>query len=293
MKPKFHFILKTIFLSALFFLAGLVFPPVAYHSIAPGVAHANITVSPLRVIFDGRTRSAEVMLLNMSTEENTYRIGWVYNKQQENGQYERIDTPLNPDFDPAQFIKFSPRQVTIPPSGRQKVRLSLRKPADLPDGEYRAHMIFQNLPDDNADPSIGPPAEGVSIGFSVTLGFSIPVTVRQGEYDAQVNITNPRFLSPADVGSKETQPFLEITLNRTGKHSTLGRVIVTWDRSEKEGKRVGILNNVSLFPEIGKRITRIPLSENAISGGNLTVTYHGDGPQKGQILAQTVIPVGQ
>ena len=137
--------------SALCFALGFVLMATGLYVFYPKVGQASLTISPLRVVFEGRQRSAEVMLLNLSQEENTYRVGWIYNKMDEDGQYERVDQTLTPGYDVADFVLFSPRQVTIPPSGRQKVRLSLRRPPDLPDGEYRAHMIFQKLPKENAD----------------------------------------------------------------------------------------------------------------------------------------------
>ncbi len=285
--------MRIFWTSILFFTLGFALLAGSFYVITPKQAEASITVSPLRVVFEGRTRSADIMLLNLSGEENTYRVGWVYNRQKEDGQYDRMESPLNPEHNPADYIVFSPRQVTIPPSGRQKVRLSLRRPADLPDGEYRAHMIFQKLPGEGTDPSLGAQEEGMSLSMIVTLGFSIPVIVRQGDYDAQITMSSPRFLTAQQANRDDGDPRLEVTLNRTGKHSTLGRMIVTWDQSDKPNKRVGLLNNVSIFPEIDKRIVRIRLTEKSIPSGNLTVSYVGEGPQRGVIFSETTIPVGQ
>ncbi len=287
MKNWYNIILK----SSLCFLLGFALMAGAVFALTPKTSHANLTISPLRIIFEGRQRAAEVMLLNLSQEENTYRVGWIYNKMNETGQYERVEESLTPGHDTADFVLFSPRQVTIPPSGRQKVRLSLRRPPDLPDGEYRAHMIFQKLPKEGGEPSIGTPEKGMRISMNVVLGFSIPVIVRQGEYDAQITMSNPRFIPVPEA--KGDKPRLELELNRTGKHSTLGRVIVTWDQATNPGKRIGILNNVSIFPEMKKRIIRIQLNENSIPSGNLTVSYVGDGPQRGIIFSEMAIPVGQ
>lgn len=282
--------INILYKSSLSFALGFLLVAGALYAFVPSTGNAGLTISPLRVIFDGRQRAGEVMLLNLSQEENTYRMGWIYNRMDETGHYKRIESTLTPGYDIADMIAFSPRQVTIPPSGRQKIRLSLRRPPDLPDGEYRAHMIFQKLPKDG-DPSIGAPTKGMRLTMNVVLGFSIPVIVRQGEYDAQITMSDPRFI-PASVGGEDYHQ-LEVVLNRTGKHSTLGRVIVTWDQATNPGKRIGLLNNVSIFPEMEKRIVKIKLNEKSISSGNLTVSYVGDGPQRGTIFSEMTIPVGQ
>lgn len=255
-------------------------------------AHAELTISPLRVIFDGRNRSADVMLINTSKETNTYRMGWIYNKMNNNGSYERVEQTLTPEFDLAQAVLFSPRQVTIPPEGRQKVRLSLRRPPDLADGEYRAHLVLQKLPNNSDIPreERAVPKRGQTLSLSVVLGFSIPVIVRQGAYDCTVAISKPEFVA----GSPETggKPQMKLTLTRSGKHGAVGRIEVTWDQSKNPFKRVGVLNNVSLFPEISERRLSIDMLESPITSGSITVRYYGEGPQRGEILAEKTFPVG-
>lgn len=81
----------------------------------PKPVEASLTISPLRVVLEGRSRSAEVMLLNLSKQTNTYRLGWIYNKMDETGHYTRVAESLTPDMDVAKYVVFSPRQVSIPP----------------------------------------------------------------------------------------------------------------------------------------------------------------------------------
>lgn len=255
-------------------------------------ADAALTISPLRIIFEGRTRSADVTLINTSQQTNTYRLGWVYNQMDEFGKYTRVANTLTPALDVGKHMIFSPRQVTLPPGARQRIRLSLRKPPDLPDGEYRAHLVFQKLPNesDSTTTSEDAPERGVTLSLKVLVGFSIPVIVRTGDYDATVDLTAPEFIpaSPENKGVAQ----LGLTLNRTGKHGTVGRVVVSWDKSDKPEKRIGLLNNVTIFPEMPKRYIRVDLNVPAVTSGNVTVTYYGDGPQRGVVLAEKTFPVG-
>jgi P pilus assembly chaperone PapD len=111
-------------------------------------ARADLTITPWRVVFGPRDRSAVVDLLNITDHTNTYRMGWMIMKATANGHYELVPATKESDKDPhsvENMIIFSPRQVTIEPHGEQTLRLSLRRPADLPPGEYRAHLSMTRL----------------------------------------------------------------------------------------------------------------------------------------------------
>lgn len=253
----------------------------------PQKARADLTIAPLRVTFQDRDRTAEIVLINTSNTKNTYRIGWMHNRQQENGRYETIDTPLNPDFNPEDLIIFSPRQVTIPPGGRQKVRMSLRRPPNMPDGEYRAHLRFQKLADRDTQNGTND-ANGIAMSLFVNLGFSIPVMIRQGAYDGDARIENVRLLpaSPTTGGT----PQLSMTLQRAGKNSTIGRVIVYWVSPEGEETLIGRANNVVIYPERERRALDIPLKVLQIQGGALESSIRAMDPTATLYLMKPLFP---
>lgn len=131
----------------------------------------------------------------------------------------------------------------------------------------------------------------MSLSMEVLVGFSIPVIVRTGEYDAAAEIVNPHFI-PLDQ-SKSGKPEIGMIIKRTGKHSTLGRVTVHWDGSDKPDKRIGLLNNVSIFPEMNERIVNVSLNVDAIPGGNITIRYTAEGPEQGIIYTEKTFPIGR
>ncbi len=255
----------------------------------PHLAQANVMVSPIYVIFDNRMRSAEVTLLNTSDETNVYRLSWAYNRQKEDGSYESLKEPLPGTPDLASMIRFSPRQITIPPQGRQSVRLHLQRPSDLPDGEYRIHLTFQQLPKETPLPRHEGP--GITMGMRVAIGVSIPVVVRQGEYDAQAKIVDARFVPPAKEEGINN-PALMVKVARTGKHGTYGRLRVFWNNGEKQ-EEVGLLNNFAVYAENSARSAKVPMNTRSIPSGTLHLIYEGDGPQRGKIFAEQEIKIGK
>ncbi len=255
-------------------------------------SYAELTITPLKIIFDEKDRSKEVHLINTSNTTNTYRISWMYYKANETGApYSELDEPLDKEHNPADMIRFSPRQVTIPPNGRQKIRLSLRRPADLPDGEYRAHMRFQKLINQDEFNRIAnePNERGAKLAVMVNLGFSIPIVVRQGKYDSSASITDVHFMK--ERNPKTNKPRISVTLTRQGIHSPNGHVVIFWEKPDGTEKQIGILNNVSIYTEIKKRTIEIDINEEAINDGKIRVSYEGDLDQKGRTYDEIIIPV--
>lgn len=268
-------------IALLFVLAGFLFVPVK-----PAIS--GLLIMPTQAVFGSRDRTADITVVNTSSETGTYRMGWMYYKQQEDGSYKRVKGPLDPNFDADSMIVFSPRQVTLPPKGRQRIRMSLRRPPNLPDGEYRAHLKVQQIGSQN---SIGAKTtNGVDTKVNVNVGFAVPIIVRQGEDNTKVSISSPQFTPPP--GGNDTRPRLNITLNRTGNQGAMGRLKVYWTPKGGKEKEVGTLNNVNIYSEITKRTARIPLKENNINSGTIRILYEGDGPDDGKVFDNRSFPIG-
>ncbi len=154
------------------------------------------------------------------------------------------------------MVIFTPRQVTIEPNGHQTIRLSLRRPADLPDGEYRSHLGMIRLARQGPERP-DPNAKSIDMDFRVNLGFSIPVIVRSGQDDAlKISLTNPKLEM-----SKSTRPIplLKIDVHRdAGKFSTYGQIDVYWTPSKGSEKKIGSTSNVALYlnwrPDLSKSL---------------------------------------
>ena len=252
----------------------------------PGIGRADLTIMPLRVVFDERDRTMDMTLANSTNKSNTYRMEWSFNKMTESGGYEKLEAPLNPNFDFSKNVVFTPRQVTLPPGSRQSIRLSLRRPPDLPEGEYRAHLNFRRLANSRAERG---PGQGVGARIGVNVGFSVPVIVRVGAYDAQASISDVQLLPPAKPGQNNR---ISLNLNRTGKHSIAGRVLVLWTPPGGQEEQIGILNNVNVFTEINRRNINIMLTNSQpLTGGTLRVVYEGIDDERGLKFDEKILPI--
>jgi P pilus assembly chaperone PapD len=260
----------------------------------PSSARADLTFTPMRIVFEGRDRSATVELLNQTNRTNTYRLRWMQMTMDEKGHYELlpIDEKAPNSFD--KMVIFTPRQVTIAPHGYQTIRLSLRRPADLAPGEYRAQLAMIRLAKQGPERQ-DPNAKSVSMDIKVNLGFSIPIIVRSGDDPGlKVALNSPKLeLKAKDDPKAPPQLILKVDLARvSGKFSTFGAVHVYWDPANGPEKEIGILNKISLYPELEKRELSIPLKE-VPTDGSIRLTYVGQAESEGKTWAQKSFPIGK
>lgn len=260
-------------------------------------ALAGLMIMPIRVAFTSRDRMQDITVINVSNNQSeTYRMSWLNVAQTETGDYKRLDQPLNPEFDPETAVLFSPRQVSLPPGGKQRVRMSLRRPAGMADGEYRVHLYLKSTSRHNAGSMSmnidGPEGQAsANIGMGMNVGIAVPVIVRQGTYDGTASIGAPRFI-PASADGKKP-PLIEFTIERGGKFSTIGNVMVYWTPPDG-GKEILIArrNAVNIFHEVPRRLMKIPLKVGRVAGGTIRIVFEGDGPDKGITFDDKKFPVG-
>ncbi|MDD9899562.1 MAG: fimbria/pilus periplasmic chaperone [Alphaproteobacteria bacterium] len=249
----------------------------------PAPAFADIMILPIRTVFKDRDRSRSITVINTSDKPALFRLS-LYNMQQvETGGYKQLDAPLNPDYDLTKMLVFSPRQVQLPPGGKQAVRLFLRGGSSLPDGEYRVHLKMSRV---SAQQPTAEKKEGVTVQLAINVGFSVPIIVRKGKYDGAASVSEAKLL-PSDDAQKP--PKLQLHINRTGKFSTLGRLEAFWTPPNGGGERqVGILNDVNVYAESPRRIVSIPLKDPSVAGGKVRIVYEGDDADKGVLFDEKV-----
>jgi fimbrial chaperone protein len=255
--------------------------------VASNSLHASMLISPTRAAINDRERSAEIILINNGDKTKTYRLGWKQQRALPEGGYEELDELQSKNFATASnMLRFSPRQVTLKPNERQIVKLGVRRPKDLPDGEYRSHLLFMALPtEDKVEQSSG--AAGVQL--KLLLNYSIPVFVRKGKlnYDVVINEAHIDRKEKADG----TQYKIVVAFERSGIHGTYGSIQAYWTpNNSKEEIKVGTLNGVNLFAEL-KTITREVTWQPTTppTSGKLRIAYEGGQEFSGKVLAEKVI----
>lgn len=233
----------------------------------------DLAVNPTRILLEGRSRTAEVMLTNKGREPATYRVSFTHTRMDEAGDVAECAKELG-QITAEDLVRFSPREVKLAPGVSQVVRIQLRKPEDLPAGEYRSQMLFRAVP----PPQPVEPAKAddgkqdLSISIRPIFGISIPVVVRHGETGCTMAMADLQ-LVPAK--GKGEPPSLSLRLLREGNQSMSGMVQATW--TPRNGKTIlaGEAPRAIYHPLPFIRVT-LPLDKvgaGDLAGGTLTVAF--------------------
>ncbi len=225
----------------------------------------GLVISPKRVVFEKGQRIVEVILANRGDAQETYRISIVNKMMQENGQLADATTPAEGEFFAKDFLRYSPRQVVLGPKETQKVRLMSRLKSDAADGEYRSHLLVQEVPKaEDAQKADASKDGALGINVQAIFGISLPVIMRKGDLSARVSLSSPKIKK---IGE---DTYLEVAINRSGTKSILGSLNVF-----AEGEKIGILKTVAVYMSSPKRVVSIKLDPKRaknLSGKTLRIT---------------------
>jgi len=213
-------------------------------------AQANITLSKNRLFFDAHDRADAVQLRNAGTQAMQYRTELSLIEMTEQGTLIKVDAL---DNSAVSMLKFSPKRGIVPAGGKQVLRFSIRRPTNLPDGEYRAVLsIASTLASDQPE----------AVTLKSTLSYNMPVIVRHGNTDATTTLLNPRLIYSGNV------PHIELWQTRTGNRSLYGNYKIT----NQSGDVVGELVGVAVYTPLPQRKVLIPLTQE-IQNETLNISF--------------------
>jgi P pilus assembly chaperone PapD len=248
--------------------------------VASAQAAGDLLVAPTRVVLDGR-RGAEVILNNIGAEEATYRISLELRRMNPLGKLDDVELETASDVEKSalEIIRFAPRRVTLPPNQPQSIRIGMQATEMLPDGEYRAHMLFRAIPKTPDATAEDAPANGLKINLIPVYGVTIPVIIRKGELKATAAIAN------AAMARDNEGQTLQFDLNRSGERSVFGEVHVT--RPGQTDPLI-VAKGIAVYPELQTRQVSLPLNaeQAATLKGDVVISYYEAPEAGGALIAQ-------
>lgn len=267
-------------------IAAILLVDVPDLGISTATAQQNVTVTPTRVVFDERDRTKELVLLNRGNEEVTYRASLIGMKMTDEGSLERIDEPEDDQQFAHDLLRFAPRQVHLEPGESQRIRVSVRKPEDLEEGEYRSHMLFQAVPEARDDDGEDADGDQLALQLNIISGLSIPAIVRHGELSADVSMQDLEFVEQDDDATPDR---VRMRLNRDGDRSVYGDIDVEFipdqqtadDESDEAPEPVMLARRggTAVYTPNDWRDLEIPIQQPedySLDEGRIVVTYESD-----------------
>lgn len=261
---KFSVLNKTILL-IVFFFSSLV--------------HAQLLISPTRVVLDERNRSQQVVLINQTNEPRTYRLSWTEKKINKNSKIEDIVVDsVNEQFSASDMYRFSPRQVTLGANEKQTIRLLFRRPKNLDDGEYRSYLKFTPLPKNSADKKS---SDNTKILLEPIISFSMPIIARQGSVEASVDINKIQVIK----NQQSTSAQVKLTIDKAGKYSTTGNMLVYWQPNTNANEQiVAQVHGYNIYPDQSQYQLSLDWPDFNAQQGSLRVEYIGKKEFNGQVF---------
>ena len=260
----------------------------------PLQAQAELMLNPTRVVFSKNQRAAQVELINNGNTPATYRINLVNRRMTDTGEFESVTTPADGERFADGMLNYSPRQITLQPGTAQVVRVMVRKPDALAEGEYRSHLHFEKLPDPKGQTSVdgaGRPDQGIGVVVNTLIGTSIPVIVRHGAVDATVVLRDLAF----KAGVAGDAPVLAFQIARSGSSSVYGDLEVGFTPAGRSEHMVARVAGVAVYTPNAARRAAVPLQAPAglaLARGTLRLVFRERADAGGGILAEsaTILP---
>lgn len=250
-------------------------------------AYGNLLVAPTRVVFEGRTKVQEVSVINQGDKEALFRIFFTQLQMDGEGKYHVLPEGVDNKESASQLIRYSPRQIRIKPGERQLIRLLLRKPPHLEEGEYRSHLEFKAIPDEadlvNAADEEG---DGERVGVILTpiFGVSIPVLVRHGQVKSTYS------LKDLQLFEEEGKSKLSMKIERQGLNSYFGNIKVYFqEKGVKSKTLVKRAEGVAVLHPLSERKITLDLDsseERSSNEGTYHIIYENAEEHSQQLLAE-------
>lgn len=258
------------------------------------VATAGLVLNPQRIVVLDKERTASLELLNNSDETARFQIYFEHKKMLEDGSIVDLDdNELNDGRILAgDMIRYSPRRVDIESQGSQTIRLAVRRPKDLPEGEYVSHLVLKQIPekvasDANNKENAGGNDKALSFKVQPILKIAIPVIVRKGELQASASVSDISVIQ-ADI----EHPAIQLKLHRSGNRSLYGDIEIFKLEGNSVGTRVGFAKGIALYDPTQSRLVNVQIDKGiAKPGVQLLVRFDEKGKYGGDNLVEQIITV--
>lgn len=251
----------------------------------------GLVITPTRLVMEGRSRTARVTISNNGTKAGSYRISLVHKRMLEDGSIITIEEgqeEANDQF-ADDLVRMAPRQATLNPGQSQTIRLLVRKPKDLAEGEYRSHLQVMAVPVDM--PGLDETdSEGVNVKVQANFAISIPLIIRHGTLEAEAHITDATFIPAAG----ETKAKASFVVHRDGKKSIFGDVKILYIDVDGKERLVKDVKGLAIYTSITRRAMEFVLEgDSAFQSGHLKVEYidASEDTETPNVLASAEIPL--
>jgi hypothetical protein len=247
--------------------------------LAPAPCRAEVSVSPTFMLFDGEPGTKAITVKNSGPREEVYRVSLLDLRMESDGRMVVAKEPREGEHFADEMVRFAPRELVLAPGASAVVRFRV---AALRAGEYRVHVLVQQVPDIGA--LTKPPflrEDGLTVDLQAVFGVAIPLIIRSGELAASLAFGEARLTRMPDGG-----PAVVLKLLRGGERSLRGAVSLTF-----EGKEIGLYDGIALYAPVSERDLLLPLPADLgeLREGSLVARFAEPEDIRGAVAAETPV----
>lgn len=241
--------------------------------VADASANSLLFIAPHRVVIAPDQRTTEVTVANQSEAKRRYEITMIDSVMLETGATKRVDTF---EYSAKRMVRYVPRAVELAPGERQTVRLMVRRPKDLADGDYHSHLLFREKAVEEPQAADGEKEQKFSFQVGAQYGVAIPVIVQQGTVESAVTV--------GDVAKTEgPRAGLAVTFNRAG-NAEAGAYLRVFHVDGGTEKAISAPMWVRIYREVDSITRNIPLMADAKVDGKIILRLYEHADQNAEIL---------
>lgn len=254
---------------------------------------AQLLLYPTRLVLENNESTATLGLKNSGDGTGAYRIELIEMAMKEEGNTVEVKDE-EAQFSAKRLLRISPRSITLEPGQDQNIRIMIRKPRTLEDGEYRSHLKVSMI-EDNVGGDMGGPQAGKGVGIQVKtrLALVIPIIIRHGKMDYSVKITDAKF--HYDLGeSGQKVPYVDISFLRAGNRSSMGDLDITYTDPQNNKHLVKHLAGIPVYRPTERRKITVPLDVPegiTIGKGSLHISYKAQEAENSEMIAESDFPL--
>lgn len=252
---------------------------------------AAVSVSPLALYIDSRSRTGTLTLFNPGSLPEDVEIGFAFGYPQADSAGNVVvrlsETAPAGEPSAVEWLRAFPRRLTIQPGQRQVVRVMVSPPPGLEEGEYWSRVIIRSR---GGQPPIEQTQGEYTFQVAVVTELVVAVNYRNGDVSTGLDVVE------AEARREGGEVVAEVELRRTGNAAFLGRLHA--EVVDASGRVVGTAEDVlAVYRSIRRRLV-VPVPADA--AGPLRVrlrmdTERDDLPPDGPLPVEPVtaeVPVG-
>lgn len=252
---------------------------VALLMIVPPAYVFAVSVSPMAVFLDHRTRSGTMTLYNPNPLPEEIEISFAFGYPQSDSTG-NVTVPIThadsvPANEPAAtaWLRAFPRRLVLQPGQTQTVRILAQPPENLPDGEFWSRVLVTAT-------GGRPPVEqqvqpDVRVAISMKTIIVASLNYRKGKQTTGVKV-NASTVQVTPAGVQFT-----VDLERTGTAAYLGRVRL--ELQDKDGKVLAKDEDVvSIYHTLRRRFVFNTTDAAALAGARIRYILDNERPEMGQ-----------